>query len=114
MIFIKRIRAANPVGHPAHPGDGQQKGRGWQDHHRDQSRHRRLLGDRRAGDDRRSRSQGNASPPVSSFAAATASCSTYDVLIGEAPLRDAVVPTAGVPRLHIAASTNDLYGPNLN
>jgi len=28
-------------------------------------------------------------------------CSTYDVLIGEAPLRDAVVPTA-VPRLHIA------------
>ena len=29
------------------------------------------------------------------------SCSTYDVLIGEAPLRDAVVPTA-VPRLHIA------------
>lgn len=32
------------------------------------------------------------------------SCSTYDVLIGEAPLRDAVVATA-VPRLHIAAST---------
>ena len=34
-------------------------------------------------------------------------CSTYDVLIGEAPLRDAVVATA-VPRLHIASSTMDL------
>src|SRR5580700_11828976 len=30
--------------------------------------------------------------------------STYDVLIGEASLRDAIVQTA-VPRLHIAAST---------
>jgi chromosome partitioning protein len=39
-------------------------------------------------------------------------CSTYDVLIGEAPLRDAVVPTA-VPRLHIAASTMDLSGLEL-
>ena len=36
-------------------------------------------------------------------------CSTYDVLIGEAPLREAVVVTA-VPRLHIAASTMDLVG----
>jgi len=40
------------------------------------------------------------------------SCSTYDVLIGEAPLRDAVVVTA-VPRLHIAASTMDLSGLEL-
>ena len=40
------------------------------------------------------------------------SCSTYDVLIGAAPLRDAVVPTA-VPRLHIAASTMDLSGLEL-
>src|SRR5258705_12454803 len=40
------------------------------------------------------------------------SCSTYDVLIGEAPLRDAVVPTA-VPRLHIAASHIDLSGLEL-
>jgi chromosome partitioning protein len=40
------------------------------------------------------------------------SCSTYDVLIGEAPLRDSVVPTA-VPRLHIAASTMDLSGLEL-
>src|ERR1700691_6502609 len=40
------------------------------------------------------------------------SCSTYDVLIGEAPLRDAVVPTA-VPRLHIAVSTMDLSGLEL-
>ena len=39
-------------------------------------------------------------------------CSTYDVLIGEAPLREAVVPTA-VPRLHIAASTMDLSGLEL-
>jgi chromosome partitioning protein len=39
-------------------------------------------------------------------------CSTYDVLIGEASLRDAVVPTA-VPRLHIAASTMDLSGLEL-
>src|SRR2546423_12310706 len=38
------------------------------------------------------------------------SCSTYDVLIGEAQLRDAVVPTA-VPRLPIPASTLDLPGP---
>jgi chromosome partitioning protein len=38
--------------------------------------------------------------------------STYDVLIGEAPLREAVVPTA-VPRLHIAASTMDLSGLEL-
>jgi chromosome partitioning protein len=38
--------------------------------------------------------------------------STYDVLIGEARLRDAVVPTA-VPRLHIAASTMDLSGLEL-
>jgi chromosome partitioning protein len=39
-------------------------------------------------------------------------CSTYDVLIGEARLRDAIVPTA-VPRLHIAASTMDLSGLEL-
>src|SRR5947199_7725323 len=40
------------------------------------------------------------------------SCSTYDVLIGEAPLRESVVPTA-VPRLHIATSTMDLSGLEL-
>jgi chromosome partitioning protein len=39
-------------------------------------------------------------------------CSTYDVLIGEATLREAIVPTA-VPRLHIAASTMDLSGLEL-
>jgi chromosome partitioning protein len=38
--------------------------------------------------------------------------STYDVLIGETPLRAAVVPTA-VPRLFIAASTMDLSGLEL-
>ena len=40
------------------------------------------------------------------------SCSTYDVLIGEAPIRDAIVATA-VPRLSIAASTMDLSGLEL-
>jgi chromosome partitioning protein len=39
-------------------------------------------------------------------------CSTYDVLIGEASLRDSVVPTA-VPRLLIAPSTIDLSGLEL-
>ena len=39
-------------------------------------------------------------------------CSTYDVLVGEARLREAIVPTA-VPRLHIAASTMDLSGLEL-
>ncbi len=38
--------------------------------------------------------------------------STYDVLIGEATLRDAIVATA-VPRLHIAPSTMDLSGLEL-
>jgi chromosome partitioning protein len=38
--------------------------------------------------------------------------STYDVLIGEAPLRDAIVSTA-VPRLHLAPSTLDLAGLEL-
>ena len=38
--------------------------------------------------------------------------STYDVLIGEATLRDAVLPTA-VPRLSIAPSTLDLSGLEL-
>src|SRR2546423_14084130 len=38
------------------------------------------------------------------------SCSTYDVLIGEAQLRDAVVPTA-VPPLDISGSTTDLSVP---
>ncbi len=38
--------------------------------------------------------------------------STYDVLIGEATLRDSIVETA-VPRLHIAPSTLDLSGLEL-
>jgi chromosome partitioning protein len=38
--------------------------------------------------------------------------STYDVLTGEAPLREAVLPTA-VPRLHITPSTMDLSGLEL-
>jgi chromosome partitioning protein len=39
-------------------------------------------------------------------------CSTYDVLVGDAPLRDAVVATA-VPRLALAPSTMDLSGLEL-
>ena len=39
-------------------------------------------------------------------------CSTYDVLIGDAPLRDSVVATA-VPQLSIAPSTMDLSGLEL-
>src|SRR5438552_3562084 len=38
--------------------------------------------------------------------------STYDVLIGSTPLRGAILETA-VPRLHIAASTMDLSGLEL-
>jgi chromosome partitioning protein len=38
--------------------------------------------------------------------------STYDVLIGAAPMRDAVLPTA-VPQLYIAPSTLDLSGLEL-
>jgi len=38
--------------------------------------------------------------------------STYDVLTGEATLRDAILPTA-VPRLHLAPSTLDLSGLEL-
>jgi chromosome partitioning protein len=38
--------------------------------------------------------------------------STYDVLVGEASLRDAVLPTS-VPRLSIASSTMDLSGLEL-
>ena len=55
--------------------------------------------------------QGNASTGLG-IDRRSRSCSTYDVLIGEAPLREAVVPTA-VPRLHIAASTMDLSGLEL-
>jgi chromosome partitioning protein len=39
-------------------------------------------------------------------------CSTYDVLVGEVALRDAIVTTA-VPRLHLAPSTLDLAGLEL-
>src|SRR4030081_1980382 len=55
--------------------------------------------------------QGNASTGLG-IDRRSRNCSTYDVLIGEAPLRDAIVPTA-VPRLHIATSTMDLSGLEL-
>ena len=38
--------------------------------------------------------------------------STYDVLTGQAPMRDAIIPTA-VPQLYIAPSTMDLSGLEL-
>src|SRR5215813_4752135 len=52
--------------------------------------------------------QGNASTGLG-IDRASRRFSTYDVLIGEAPLRSAVLPTA-VPRLSIASSTLDLSG----
>src|SRR6202045_3615505 len=55
--------------------------------------------------------QGNASTGLG-IARRSRNCSTYDVLIGEAPLRESIVPTA-VPRLHIATSTMDLSGLEL-
>src|SRR3954466_14857231 len=55
--------------------------------------------------------QGNASTGLG-IDRGSRNCSTYDVLIGEASLHDAVVVTA-VPRLHIAASTMDLSGLEL-
>jgi chromosome partitioning protein len=55
--------------------------------------------------------QGNASTGLG-IDRRSRSHSTYDILIGEASLRDAIVQTA-VPRLHIAASTLDLSGIEL-
>jgi chromosome partitioning protein len=55
--------------------------------------------------------QGNASTGLG-IDRASRNSSTYDVLIGETALRDAVMPTA-VPRLHIAPSTLDLSGLEL-
>ena len=55
--------------------------------------------------------QGNASTGLG-IDRRSRSCSTYDVLIGEAGLREAILPTA-VPRLHIASSTMDLSGLEL-
>ena len=52
--------------------------------------------------------QGNASTGLG-IDTASRQYSTYDVLIGEAPLRASVLPTA-VPRLFIATSTLDLSG----
>jgi len=55
--------------------------------------------------------QGNASTGLGIDRASRKS-STYDVLIGELGLREAIQPTA-VPRLHIAPSTMDLSGLEL-
>ena len=52
--------------------------------------------------------QGNASTGLG-IDRANRRFSTYDVLIGEAPLRSAILPTS-VPRLSIASSTLDLSG----
>ena len=55
--------------------------------------------------------QGNASTGLG-IDRRSRSHSTYDVLTGEAALRDSIVPTA-VPRLHLAPSTLDLSGLEL-
>jgi chromosome partitioning protein len=55
--------------------------------------------------------QGNASTGLG-LGARNRGCSTYDVLLGDATLRHAIVPTA-VPRLHLAPSTMDLLGAEL-
>jgi chromosome partitioning protein len=55
--------------------------------------------------------QGNASTGLGIDRASRKS-STYDVLIGELALRESIMPTA-VPRLHIAPSTMDLSGLEL-
>src|SRR5690349_2113210 len=55
--------------------------------------------------------QGNASTGLG-IDNSSRSHSTYDVLVGEASLRDAVLPTA-VPKLSIASSTLDLSGLEL-
>src|SRR3954470_16369512 len=52
--------------------------------------------------------QGNASPGLG-IDRSSRRYSTYDVLMGEATLRDVVLPAA-VPRLYIAPSTLDLSG----
>jgi chromosome partitioning protein len=55
--------------------------------------------------------QGNASTGLGSVGK-DRKLSTYDVLLGEAPLAQVIVPTA-VPRLHLAPSTMDLLGAEL-
>src|SRR3982075_443422 len=55
--------------------------------------------------------QGNASTGLG-IDRRSRNCSTYDVLIGEATLRESVVPTAR-PRLPIGPSTMDLSGLEL-
>ena len=55
--------------------------------------------------------QGNASTGLG-IDSRSRNLSTYDVLAGEATLRDAILTTS-VPRLHIAASTLDLAGIEL-
>jgi chromosome partitioning protein len=55
--------------------------------------------------------QGNASTGLG-IAAKDRGASTYDVLLGQSNLRQAIVPTV-VPRLHVAPSTMDLLGVEL-
>jgi chromosome partitioning protein len=55
--------------------------------------------------------QGNASTGLG-IDARQRKLSTYDLLLGEASLSDVIVPTA-VPRLHLAPSTMDLLGAEL-
>ena len=108
--FIKRIRPPRPPGHPRILALANQKGGvGKTTTAINLGTALAAIGERVLIVDLDP--QGNASTGLG-IDRRNRSCSTYDVLIGEAPLRDAVVPTA-VPRLHIAASTMDLSGLEL-
>ena len=110
MRFIKRIRRHTPAGHPRILALANQKGGvGKTTTAINLGTALAAIGERVLIVDLDP--QGNASTGLG-IDRRSRSCSTYDVLIGEAPLRDAVVPTA-VPRLHIAASTMDLSGLEL-
>ena len=110
MRFIKRIRRHDPPGHPRILSLANQKGGvGKTTTAINLGTALAAIGERVLIVDLDP--QGNASTGLG-IDRRSRSVSTYDVLIGEAPLRDAVVPTA-VPRLHIAASTMDLSGLEL-
>ena len=91
---------------PAGAGGRQSEGRRRQDHDRDQSRHR-------AGRDRRARADRRSRPAGQCFDRArhrprTARISTYDVLIGEAPMRDGRAADRGAATFHRALDARSL------
>ena len=110
MKYIKRIEPSKPAGHPRILSLANQKGGvGKTTTAINLGTALAAIGERVLIVDLDP--QGNASTGLG-IDRRSRNVSTYDVLIGEAPLRDAVVATA-VPRLHIAASTMDLSGLEL-